>query len=142
MGVLSDIIVADRAQAPAINAARGRHLQQWAGADLKGLDTIKLGSLWQILSGVTVDHTIMADALDQASSDGPWVFLVPPELVTKMAALDEESIEPVAEQWAATEECALDRWKSVDAEDYLNTLAEVSRKAKGASKDLLLWMSL
>jgi hypothetical protein len=148
MGVLSDIIIADRNEAAAINAADGAHLKRWACLQSKGIDTIKLGTLYQIVHDRSLDDMgffakFMQDAvLDQRSDEGPWVFLIPEELTSAVAALDEAKAEAVTEKWAATEEFVLDRWQSADVEEYLQDLVAHARKAREAGKSLLLWMSL
>ncbi len=148
MDVLSDIIIADRTEAAAINAAGSAHLKQWPCLESKGIDTIKLGTLSQILNNRSVDDvnavaTFMADAVvDQKSDDGPWVYFVPEQLQVAIASLDEDAQESVAEKWAATEEFTLDRWQPADVEEYLHDLVAHARKASGAGKSLLLWMSL
>jgi hypothetical protein len=148
MGILSDIIIANRDDAASINAARGEHLKQWDCLEAKGIDTIKLGTLSQILADRPVDDInfvakfMMDSILDQASDEGPWVYLVPDHLQSALIGLDEEAEESIAGKWAATEEFRLDRWKAVDVEEYLHDLVIQARKARDADKSLLLWISL
>ena len=148
MGVLSDIIIAEKADAAAINAAGEAHRKQWASLESKGIDTIKLGTLYQIVHGRSLDDMdffskFMQDAtLDKRSKDGPWVFLIPEELTSAVAALDEAQAEAVTNKWAATEEFEGDGWQFEDVEEYLQALVAHARKARDARKPLLLWMSL
>ncbi|HEY8748289.1 MAG TPA: hypothetical protein VIM11_09965 [Tepidisphaeraceae bacterium] len=148
MGVLSDIIIADRNEASTINAAAGSHVKCWPCLESKGIDTIKLGTLSQILNNRSVDDvntvaTFMTDAiLDTKSDEGPWVYLVPEQLQKALASLDGEAQESVAEKWAVTEEFTLDRWPPSDVEEYLQDLVAHARNARQAGKSLLLWMSL
>ncbi len=148
MGVLSDIIIADRKDAASFNAAGGAHLEQWDGLESKGIDTIKLGALSQILHNRPLDDinavaTFMMNAVvDQASDDGPWVYLVPEELQLALAALDERRQQAAAEKWATTEEFALDGWLQEDVEEYFEDLVACARKARDLGKSLLLWMAL
>jgi hypothetical protein len=147
MGVLSDIIIADPSEASAINGAGGSHLRIWPCLDSKGIDTIKLGTLWQIVNKKSPDDmavaTFMNDSiLDEKSNQGPWVYLVPESLQTAIAALDEEAQESIAVKWAATEEFTSDRWEPDDVEEYLQDLVAHARKSREAGKSLLLWMSL
>src|SRR5580658_1743086 len=102
MGVLSDIIIADRSDAAAINAANGAHLKHWPCLGSKGIDTLKLGTLSQILNDRPVDDvnavaTFMMDGvLDQRSDEGPWVYLVPQQLHSALSSLGEGTRESVA----------------------------------------------
>src|SRR5690349_13348511 len=103
MGVLSDIIIADPSEAGAINKMAGSHLKHWPCLESKGIDTIKLGTLSQILNSRSLDDVdtvarfMMDRCLDEASEDGPWVYDLPPELASSLASLDNESEEAVAE---------------------------------------------
>jgi len=148
MGVLSDIIIADRGEAAAINAAGGTHLKQWPCLESKGIDQIKLFTLSQILHDRSVDDVdasvafMQGATLDKKSQEGPWVYLIPAELQSAIASLDDDAQESVAEKWAATEEFSLDGWQVADVEEYLRDLVTHARKAREAGKSLLLWMSL
>lgn len=148
MGVLSDIIIADRAEAASINAAVGRHFEQWDTLASKGIDTVKLGKLSQILASRSLDDAetiarFMAhDVLHEASDDGPWIFPLPDELVSAVAALDDKTEKSVAAKWSAIEEFRLDHWKPAVVEEYLHDLVVHARKARDAGKSLLLWICL
>ena len=102
MGVLSDIIIARPNEAASINAAGGGHEQRWPSLASKGIDTIKLGTLSQILAGRPVDDvntvaSFMLDAVvDEASEDGPWVYRVPDDLTANIAILDDATADRVA----------------------------------------------
>jgi len=147
VAILSDILVADRSDAPAIISLGGMHGLPWPRLALKGLDTIKLGTLFQILHHRPVDDDsvakFMRDALlDQRSAEGPWVFLVPEELTSSLAEVAEARAEGVVEQWAATDEFQLDGWPEADVEQCLQELIAHARQARDSGKSLLLWMSL
>jgi len=145
MGVLSDLIIAHRSEAAEINRARGAHLQRWPVLESKGIDTIKLGSLASILLGVPNDGSFIGgntSILDQPSRQGPWIILVPPELVQAIAELPASHVDEVAEQWGESEEFRLDHWSVEVAREYFGDLAAHCQRAKREGKDLLLWMSL
>lgn len=148
MGVLSDIIIAGSDEATSINASRGQHEEHWPTLMSKGIDTIKLGTLSQILAGRPVDDvntvaTFMLDAIvDQSSEDGPWVHRVPDDLTAAIAALDDATADRVARQWAATDEFRLDRWPEDAVREYLHDLVKHAQRACAEGKSLLLWMCL
>ena len=70
------------------------------------------------------------------------MYLIPAELQSAIASLDEDAQESVAEKWAATEQFALDGWQAADVEEYLQDLVPHARRAREAGKSMLLWMSL
>lgn len=141
---LSDLIIADRSEAVAINQADGGPLQKWECLESKGIDPVKLGKLWAILSRSEFDPGFMGDdcLLHQDSDDGPWLMLVPSQLIAALAALDSERIESVAGEWAKTEEFQLPGWSEDVVIDYFRDLVVFVQKAQAQGKDLLLWMSL
>ncbi len=147
MGVLSDIIIAGRDEAAAINETLGGHHRRWDTLISKGIDTVKIGTLSTIINGPSPGATEVAcrladNALFEVSEDGPWVFLVPPNLVSGLAALDGETERRVAGEWAATDEFRLSRWPPGDVGSYLHDLVDFARRAVAEKKDLLLWTSL
>jgi len=148
MGVLSDILIARPDEAASINASGGGHEQRWPTLASKGIDTIKLGTLSQILAGRPVDdiNTVAAfmlnGVLDEASEDGPWVYQVPNDLTATIAAIDQTTTDQIAREWAATEEFKLSRWPADVVRQYLHDLIAYAMRARADGKSLLLWMSL
>lgn len=147
MSLLTDIIIADRSEAAAINAAGGRHHKKWKTLDGKDVDQVKLGTLAQILAGKTLRAknvaAFVADKeLHGAPGEGPWVYLVPADFVQSLAALSERDKETVAARWAATEEFQLDGWAASDVADYLHELVAYARQSQKLGKDLLMWICL
>ena len=148
MGVLSDILIARPDEAGPINAAAGGHDLHGPRLPSKAIDTIKLGTLSQILAGRPADDvdivaSFMLDAvLHEASEDGPWVYLVPDDFTAKLATLDDETENRAARQWAETDEFKLSRWPQDAVREYLHDLVAHARRARADGKSLLLWMSL
>src|SRR5262245_42105299 len=92
MGVLSDIVIADKSEAKAVGASRNP-TAQWEGAAWKTIDPVKLGKLWSILKSEPLElERVMAKVrqiqlLHEASDDGPWVYLLPDQLRDALADL-------------------------------------------------------
>src|SRR6266566_5252179 len=95
MGVLSDIVIADKSEAEAIGASKNPSAE-WEGAAWKTIDPVKLGTLWSILRGEPLDlDGVMAKVreiqlLHEASDDGPWVYHLPAPLRDALADLSGE----------------------------------------------------
>lgn len=147
MGVLSDVIIARRDEAAAINETLGGHHGQWKTLFSNGIDAVKIGTLSTIINGpspgaIEIATQLADNALSTVSEDGPWVFLMPADLVSSLAALDGETERRVASEWAATEEIRHSRWPPGAVESYLHDLVGFARRAVADKKDLLLWMSL
>jgi hypothetical protein len=142
MGVLSDLIVA-----PPVDAERvGRASLPDASipsVDVKGIDTVKLGVLHEILTGTSFDELLeQYDPAYEGSDEGPWVFVLPAELVASLAKLDSGDRRTVAAKWAQAEEFALDGWSLSDVATGLDVVCEQACAAVSAGKALLLRMSL
>jgi hypothetical protein len=134
MGVLTDLIVAKPEEAAAISADDS---SKWPREDVKGIDQVALGSLWTLLSGHDHDDVDEFTCVFEASEEGPWVYLVPDELVGRLAAIRTDELGALVESWAATFYSA--------PEDLVETLEVISRLAQRAQKDgsaLLIWLSL
>jgi hypothetical protein len=147
MSVLSDLLIADKAEAREIGEC-DTPVREWEGIELKALDPVRLSTLWAILTDVTGVESVVAltsrfTLLYEASDDGPWVSEVPCELrerLSPLAALEPEEIEPIARAWAATEE--MQGWEYADVEETLREISDLADTARLMGKDLLLWISL
>ena|ERR1043166_2025111 len=148
MGVLSDLVVASVVEARSVVDSTAPS-QKWPGCDCKGLDTIKLASLWLLLEGESlgvenvVDRSERISLAAEKSPEGPWVFVLPDELRDELSALSDfgdEKVSNVTAGWAATEE--LDGWEFSDVSELLEDLMYYADTAKSAGKQLLLWMCL
>ena len=143
MGVLSDIIVADRSEAQAIVDARGAHERTWPVLESKGIDAAKLESLWSVLPGGKRDPTFMDSAsLVYQVKGGPWISVVPPPMVRALSDVSDDALDRLAKDWAETDECRNEDWSAEDVRDYLVELVAISRRARDAQKGLLLWICL
>lgn len=148
MGVLSSLVIAGRAEAEAV-ARSDVPSQNWEGIDCKGLDNVKLGTLWAILEGVQLSHDNVMRRIDQIetvaqlSEHGPWVYGIPRplrDLLSELAGEEADAIQEKARNWATTDE--LRDWDNLEVETLLQDIADLADTAKLLGQDLLLWMSL
>jgi hypothetical protein len=141
VGVLSDIVVADESQAEAI-LSMSVPSQELPGADVKGIDTIKLATLESILTGQPYEQVESHDPVAGDSDGGPWVFAVRPSLVSALATASDTQLSAAATEWSATEEFQLDAWPLDAVRSVLAELTRVSKLATNERKRVFLWMSL
>jgi hypothetical protein len=144
MGVLTDIVIANESEAKAI-ATSSVPSREWPGIDAKGIDQVKLGTLWALLTGQDFKVESVVNefvTLHEVSEDGPWVFRVPPQIVKLLADLDDERANTTALAWAATDEFVLAQWEGGAVRSILDELRSLARSANATSKSLLMWMSL
>jgi hypothetical protein len=146
MGVLTDFVVADRSEAKQVGDCP-KPSKEFAGIDAKGMDPIKMGTLHSILTGAPYDPeflTTESSFLYTVSDDGPWVQIVPDEMVARLTKLEGSEIRDIAAEWQKTEEfdpkfCG---WKPEDVQWFLRELSALSRKAVAEQKSLLMWTCL
>ena len=143
MGVLTDFVVADRANARRV-CESGCPSQDFAGLDAKGIDTVMLGTLHAVLTGGAFDPSFMSDALYSGGKNGPWVFEVPPNLVMRLAKLNAQQLRSTAAEWATTEEFSpeYEDWPVEAVQQMLADLAGLCKRAVGEDKAVLMWICL
>jgi hypothetical protein len=148
MGVLSELVIASRSEAASV-AESESPTRTWQGVVWKGLDQIKLASVWCLLDSepLQVDNVVECsmqfELLAETTENGPWVFAVPSACRDKLAELsgdDEGEIQAVVRDWAATDE--LIDWDQSDVAELLQSIIQLADTAKLEGKDLLLWIDL
>jgi hypothetical protein len=143
MGVLTDLVIADIAQAQSV-AASNAPARDFGGLDAKGIDPVKLCQLKALLLAKPYDGSWVSDFRLVAGDkdEGPWVMIVPGDLVAAIAALPDSELHSTAINWHASEEFQADRWNAPDVETRLKEIHHLARKASSAGKAVLMWMSL
>jgi hypothetical protein len=143
VGVLTDLVVADRKDARKVlrSVCPSRDFD---GLDVKGIDTVKLGTLHAVLVGRKYDPSFMGDSLLSGGAEGPWVYEVPDDLVRRLAGLTPRRLAAAGKKWAATEEFSpeFDNWSVEDVQRVLGELAALCKRAVDEGKPVLMWMSL
>jgi hypothetical protein len=145
MGVLTDLIVADQAQAEEIGRTHSR--KPFAAASVKGFDQIKGATLWCILNGedtTDINHVVGLSArfelLYTAGDDGPWVYRFPDEFIQLLTEMENDGFDELAAEWAKTEE--FKDYPLDDVRFYLETLYDTAASAEADGKSILMWICL
>ena len=146
MGVLTDFVVANPADAERVGSSAGPG-RDFGGMEAKGIDIVKLGRLHAILAGEPYDLSFHgpSSALRYAVGDeGPWVFEVPSNLVERLAGLNAGDLHSVAIAWAQTEEFSskYGRWSPEAVHAVLGEFASLCHRAVAERKAILMWMCL
>lgn len=140
MGVLTEFIVADVAEAARVSDQR----DDLTCIAAKGIDQVRMGTLYAILTGTNHDLVTEESFVHKASDDGPWVQLVPVEMVRRLAAMSDQELPGIADAWSATEEfrSKYSRWAREDIDGLLRQLRSASAEAVEHDKALLMCTSL
>jgi hypothetical protein len=142
MGVLTDFVVADPGEAQRV-CDSACPSQDFKGMDAKGIDPMKLGTLYAVLTGKDLDASFISG--NPLSSRGErWVMQVPVDLVQRLAKLDAKQLQAAAACWAETEEFSpkYDNWPPQAVHQVLEELAQLCLRAVAERKGVLMWMSL
>jgi len=145
--MLIDLIAAKAEEAQAIMSAQG-HANLWPTLEAKAVDQVKLASLAFILKGKppedepVIEYMKTFQSLASGGDEGPWIDLVPSDLVEDLAHLSEDQVEAVASAWASTEEAKLDRWNAKDVASFLRELSAFAGSARAQERKVLLWVCL
>ena len=142
MGVLSDLVVAAAGDAERIGRSQSP-AAEFGGIDIKGIDSVKLGTLHAILTGRSFKDLLPEyQPVIAVSDEGPWVFRIPSDLVTRLTSLAGDDKQVALAKWAATEEFELDRWSTTAVAETFDEIVSLARKAEEVGHALFLWMCL
>jgi len=145
--MLTDLISARAEEAQAILSTPG-HANIWPTLEAKTVDQVKLASLAFILKGKPLDdgpvieYMKTFENLASAGEEGPWLNLLPIDLVEYLARLRDDQIAAVATAWAATEEARLDRWNAKEVESFVRELSAFAGSARAQDRMVMLWACL
>ena len=140
---LTDCVIVDRKDARQVCDAACPS-EDFNGMDAKGIDPVKLGTLYAVLTGSEYDPDFTGKPLCDGGDEGPWVIEVPNDLVQRLAKLDAKQIGVAAAEWAKTEEFSpqYDNWPAEAVHEVLAEFAKLCAQAVAAKKSVLMWMSL
>ena len=145
--MLIDLISAFSAEAEAI-LTTPRHEAAWPTLVAKTVDQIKLASLAFVLNGKELSDAAVVEysesflPLATGGDNGPWVYLMPADLVASLVVMQDDRIDRFAQAWALTEELQLDRWSRADASAFLSELKRFAIETSESKRELLLWVCL
>jgi hypothetical protein len=126
MAMTTTLVIADPDEVEAIGESF-EPLQDWRGVALEGIDPAKIAMLHCILTGETFDEVVTQyEPIYAASAEGPWVIAVPREPIAKLPLLEEDVLEQIGDEWAATEDFERDNWPATDVQEVLAELAALA----------------
>ena len=140
MEVLAYVVAAEEDEAEAVGLA-AQPMVEWSGMQVSGLDTAKVAMLHCLLTGDEYDYAIAGyEPVFVGGDEGPVVVLVSTAAMERLAELDEEALEQLAEELSATEDFELDGWDAGQTLDLLLDMAELAQLAESQGQVLFVWM--
>ena len=139
LGILTNIVAAEEDEYAAIGESL-RPVDEWSGIERRGIDTAKIATLHCLLTGDEFEEALGSYEPVYAGDEGALVLRVADEVMERLATLDEEALELVAAELAATEEYEMEQWEPEDVQALVMDLADLARLAESQGQVLFVWM--
>jgi hypothetical protein len=143
MEFVTRVVAADEEELAEVAGAKSP-LDAWSGIEAPGLDTVKLATLHTLLTNDPLQAAL--DLYEPALVDGAdeeiLVLRVAGSLLEALALLDEESLETVANELAATEVYEEEGADPDELLPYLSSFAELAQLAESQGQALLVRIDL
>lgn len=148
MGFTVDYVIADVKQAQSVLEAPDP-TARWPGIQIDPIDPAKLATLRAILLGKPIPELPLQAAerefkeLAASGEAGPWVLLLPDDLIKALAKLDAQTLAKVVDRWLETDEFQDDgNWAAEEVTEMLRALQKLALDAKKQGKPMLMYVSL
>lgn len=139
MGILTNIVAAEEDEYAAIGESL-RPVDEWSGIERRGIDTGKIVTLHCLLTGDEFEEAVGAYEPVYFAEEGAVVLRMADEVMERLATLDEEALELVASELAATEEYEMEQWEPEDVQALVMDLANLARLAESQGQAMFVWM--
>lgn len=139
MGILTNIVAAEEDEIAAIGESL-RPVDEWSGIERRGIDTGKIATLHCLLTGDEFEEAISAYEPVYFAEEGAVVLRIADEVLQRLATLEEDALELVAAELAATEEYEMEQWDAEEVQALVLDLADLARLADSQGQALFVWM--
>ena len=139
MSVFTNIVAAEEDEVEAVGESL-HPVDDWSGIERRGIDSAKIATLHCLLTGDEFEQAVYLYEPVYVSIEGVMVLRVSDEVVEKLSELDEDALENVAFELAATEEFEQDQLDADEVQDMVMELAELAQLAASQGKALFVWM--
>lgn len=139
MSVLTQIVAAEEDEIVALGESL-RPLDEWSGIERRGIDTAKVAMLHSLLTGDDFDLAANFYEPLYVGGEGAVVLRLADEVTEKLATLDEDALDQVAAELAATETFELEGWPEEEVHAMVMDLADLARLAEAQGQMLFVWM--
>jgi hypothetical protein len=114
--------------------------EEWTAMELSGVDTAKIVTLHCVLTGEPFGDVMQAyEPVYVGPDEDTLVLRIPAAVVERLARLEEDGLEQVATELAATVEFEQD-WDADAVQDLVNDLAELAQRAESDVLAMFVWM--
>ncbi len=140
MGILTNIIAAEDDEIEAMGESQ-HPVAEWSGIEMRDIDTAKIATLHSLLTGDLFDDAIAHyEPVYVSTGEGALLLRLADEVTERLAEFDEDMLNDVAAELAATEEFEAMGWEDEAIAAMLADLAELARLAESQGQSLFVWM--
>ncbi len=140
MRMLVNVVVADPGDAGAIIES-SKPVEEWSGFETRGFGQAKFAMLHALLTGELFDEALSdCGPVHAASEEGPWLMKLPDETVLQLALLEEDALDRIGEELAATEEFEQEGWPADAVMHIVAELADLAGVARAQGRSMFVWM--
>lgn len=139
MGILTNIVAAEEDEIIAIGESL-RPVDEWSGIERRGIDTAKIATLHCLLTGDEFEEAVSCYEPVYVADEGAVVLRLADAVAERLATLDDEALDLVGEELAATEEYEQEQWETEDVQAMMIDLGELARLADSQGQALFVWM--
>ncbi|MEW6163498.1 MAG: hypothetical protein AB1642_00405 [Pseudomonadota bacterium] len=140
MAILTTIVAAEEDEVEAIGEAL-HPLDEWSGIEMRDVGIPKIVTLHCLLTGDLFDDaSILYEPVYFSAGEGALVLRLADAAAERLAALEEEALDAVASELAATEEFEYAGWEDDAIADMLASLADLARLAESQGQALFVWL--
>jgi hypothetical protein len=141
MALVTNIVAAEEDELEAVGMS-DRPVDEWTGLEARDIDSGKLATLHCLLSDDDFEEALAAyePVFDAIDDDGALVVRIPDDIAEKLATLEEEALEQIGEELAATEEFEMEGWPEEDVRALLLGLGDLARLAESQGQVMFAWM--
>jgi hypothetical protein len=140
MSILTHIVAAEEDEIESIGESLNP-IDEWSGIEMRDVDTAKIATLHCLLTGDLFDDAIgYYEPVYISAAEGALVLRLADEVMERLVELEDEAIDAVAAELAATEEFEYANWEDEAIAAMLMALAELARLAESQGQALFIWM--
>ncbi len=140
MAIMTNIIAAEDHEIEAIGESL-HPVDEWSGIEMRNVDTAKIATLHCLLTGDQFDDAVVHyEPVYVSATEGAVLLRLADEAMDRLVELEDEALEQVAAELAATEEFELEGWEEEAIAAMLDELAHLARLADSQDQALFVWM--
>lgn len=139
MGILTNIVAAEEDEFAAIGDSL-HPVEEWSGLERRDIDTAKIATLHCLLTGDELEQALYVYEPLYVGVEGAMVLRLADEVVDKLASLDQDALDQVGAELAATEEFEMEQWDADEVQDMVLELAELAQLAQSQEQSLFVWI--